>query len=98
VDEFNGQELEVVKFQGTFIWHCHEETDEVFLVWRGRFRIEYRDHTVELGPGDLVIVPRGLEHRPVADDEVEVLLLEARDTQNTGDVVDPNFTAPRARL
>ena len=94
VGEFNGQEMKVVKFKGEFVWHHHEETDEVFVVWRGAFRMEYRDRLVQLGPGDLVVVPRGVEHRPVADEEVEVLLLEARDTRNTGNVVDERLTAP----
>lgn len=94
VGEFNGQELKVVKFQGEFVWHHHDETDEVFVVWKGRFRMEYRDHAVELGPGDVVVVPRGVEHRPVAAEEVEVLLVEARETRNTGNVVDERLTAP----
>ncbi len=91
---FNGQDIKLVKFCGEFVWHQHDETDEVFLVWRGSFRIEFRDRTVTLGPGDLVVVPRGVEHRPVADEEVEVLLLEAVETRNTGNVVDDRLTAP----
>lgn len=91
---FNGQEIKLVKFLGEFVWHQHDETDEVFLVWRGSFRIEFRDRIVHLGPGDLCVVPRGVEHRPVADEEVEVLLLEAVETRNTGNVVDDRLTAP----
>ena len=91
---FNGQEIKLVKFLGEFVWHQHDESDEVFLVWRGSFRIEFRDRVVHLEPGDLCVVPRGVEHRPVADEEVEVLLLEAVETQNTGNVVDDRLTAP----
>lgn len=94
VGELNGQEVKVVKFRGSFIWHKHEAEDELFLVWRGRFRVEFRDRTVELGPGEFLIVPRGVEHRTVADDEAEVVLVEPAATRNTGDVVDPIFTAP----
>jgi mannose-6-phosphate isomerase-like protein (cupin superfamily) len=75
VGECNGQEVKVVKFQGKFVWHKHDLADELFLVWRGRFRVEFRDRTVELGPGELLIVPRGTEHRTVADEEVEVARL-----------------------
>lgn len=91
---FNGQEIKLVKFSGEFVWHQHDDTDEVFLVWRGNFRIEFRDRIVTLGPGDLCVVPKGVEHRPVADEEVEVLLLEAVETRNTGDVYDERLTAP----
>ena len=91
---FNGQEVKVAKFKGEFVWHHHEDTDEVFLVRRGRFRMEYRDQSIELGPGDLITVPQGVEHRPVADEEVEVILLEARETRNTGNVLDAKLTAP----
>lgn len=95
VGELNGQEVKVVKFQGEFVWHQHEAEDELFLVWRGRFRVEFRDRAVELGPGDFLIVPRGVEHRTVAEEEVEVVLFEPAATRNTGDVVDPRLTAPQ---
>lgn len=91
---FNGQDIKLVKFRGEFVWHHHDDTDEVFVVWRGAFRIEFRDRVVHLGPGDLCVVPRGVEHRPVADEEVEVLLLEAVETRNTGNVLDDRLTAP----
>jgi mannose-6-phosphate isomerase-like protein (cupin superfamily) len=84
----NGQEVKLVKFRGAFTWHHHEAEDELFLVHRGRFRMEFRDRVVELGPGDMIVVPRGVEHRPVADDEVEVLLFEPAGTLNTGNVRD----------
>jgi mannose-6-phosphate isomerase-like protein (cupin superfamily) len=94
VGELNGQEVKLVKFQGTFVWHHHDREDELFLGVRGHFRIEFRDRTVELGPGEFLIVPHGVEHRTVADHEVEVLVFEPAATRNTGNVDDPNFTAP----
>ncbi len=94
VADLNGQEVKLVKFQGTFVWHRHEREDELFLVVRGRFRVEFRDHTVELGAGEFLVVPRGVEHRPVADEEVEVLLFEPAANRHTGDVEHPALTAP----
>jgi len=90
----NGQEVKLVKAQGTFPCHHHEDVEEMFLVWRGRFRVEFRDRVVELGPGEMVVVPRGVEHRTAADDEAEVILLEPAGVVNTGDIVDEKFTAP----
>jgi mannose-6-phosphate isomerase-like protein (cupin superfamily) len=90
----NGQEVKIVKVQGEFPWHQHERDDEFFLVWKGRFRVEFRDHVVELGPGECVVVPRGIEHRTCADQEVEILLIEPRGVLNTGNVTDARFTAP----
>ncbi len=99
IGELNGQEVKLVKFRGEFVWHRHEGEDELFLGLRGRFRIEFRDRTVELGPGEMVIVPRGMEHRPVAEEEVEVLLFEPAGVRNTGNVEHATLTAPRgARL
>ena len=94
IAELNGQELKLVKFKGEFVWHKHEREDELFLVWRGKFRVEFRERAVELGPGQLVIVPRGVEHRTVADEEAEVLVFEPAATRNTGDVVHAQLTAP----
>ena len=94
VGALNGQEVKLVKFQGEFVWHSHEKEDELFLVCVGRFRMDFRDHSVELAPGEFLIVPRGVEHRPVAEEEVEVLLFEPAATRNTGNVTDPTFTAP----
>ena len=88
VGELNGQQVKLAKFQGAFIWHKHDGEDELFLVHRGRFRMEFRDRVVELGAGDFLIVPRGVEHRPVADEEVEVVLFEPATTLNTGNVRD----------
>ena len=99
VAELNGQELKLVKFQGAFVWHRHETADEMFLVWRGAMRVEFRDRTTELGVGEFLVIPRGVEHRTVADEETEALIFEPADTRNTGDVSDDKFTAPQgARL
>jgi mannose-6-phosphate isomerase-like protein (cupin superfamily) len=94
VAALNGQEVKIVKVQGTFPWHRHDNEDEFFLVWKGRFRIEFRDRVVDLGPGEGLVVPRGVEHRTAADGEAEVLLFEPAATRNTGNVVDAAFTAP----
>lgn len=94
VGELNGQEVKLVKFKGEFPWHHHEREDELFMAVRGKFRLEFRDRTVELSPGEFVIVPHGVEHRPVAEEEVEVLLFEPAEVRNTGNLVDEKFTAP----
>ncbi len=82
--EWNGQHVKLVKFQGPFVWHSHEHEDEMFLVFDGAFRMEFRDRTVELSVGQFLIVPRGVEHRPVAEHEVQVVLFEPAGTLNTG--------------
>ena len=82
--ELNGQHVKLVKFRGAFVWHHHEHEDELFLVVRGSFRMEFRDRSIDLRAGEFLIVPRGVEHRPVADEEVEVLLFEPAGTSNTG--------------
>src|ERR1700723_1868604 len=97
VGELNGQHVKLVKFQGEFVWHHHDKEDELFLVMHGAFRMEYKDaagveKSMELEQGEFVIVPRGTEHRPVASDEVHVLLFEPAGTLNTGNVRD-TFTA-----
>jgi mannose-6-phosphate isomerase-like protein (cupin superfamily) len=84
--DLNGQQVKLVKFLGPFVWHQHDHEDELFLVVRGSFRMEFRDRTVELRAGEFLVVPRGVEHRPVADEEVEVLLFEPASTLNTGNV------------
>ena len=96
VGELNGQEVKLVKVQGVFPWHHHETEDEMFLVWKGRFRVEYRDRVVELGPGEFTIVPPGVEHRTAADEEAEVLIFEPAAVVNTGNVRDAVYTAPNA--
>ena len=94
IAELNGQEVKVVKFQGEFPWHQHEAEDEMFLVWRGRIRVEFRDRIVSLDPGQYCVVPRGLEHRTCADEEACVVLFEPAATRNTGNVFDQRFMAP----
>jgi mannose-6-phosphate isomerase-like protein (cupin superfamily) len=94
VAELNGQEVKLAKFQGEFVWHSHAEADELFLVWRGRMRLELRERVLELGPGELVVVPRGVEHRTAADEETWVLIFEPAATRNTGEVRDERLTAP----
>jgi mannose-6-phosphate isomerase-like protein (cupin superfamily) len=98
VASLNGQHVKVVKFQGAFVWHHHEIEDELFLVHRGRFRMELRDKTLELEPGDLVVVPRGVEHLPVADEVVELVLFEPAGTLNTGNVRDGRTVTNPTRL
>jgi mannose-6-phosphate isomerase-like protein (cupin superfamily) len=101
--ELNGQQVKLVKFQGEFIWHHHDLEDELFLVVRGSFRMEYRDHsgrenTIELTEGEFLIVPRGVEHRPVAPQEAHVLLFEPASTVNTGNVVNARTVRDLERL
>ena len=86
VGELNGQLVKLVKFQGPFVWHHHDNEDELFLVVKGRFRMEFRDRHVWLEEGEFLVVPRGVEHRPVADEEAHVLLFEPASTLNTGNV------------
>lgn len=90
----NGQELKLVKLKGVFPWHHHEGEDELFLVWRGEMLVEFRDQKIKLGPGEFCVVPRGVEHRTAAEEEAEVLLFEPAETLNTGNVLDPTYTAP----
>jgi mannose-6-phosphate isomerase-like protein (cupin superfamily) len=94
IGSLNGQEVKIVKVQGVFPWHRHDDLEEMFLVWRGRFRVEFRDHVVDMGPGDYVIVPRGVEHRTAADEEAEILVFEPGGILNTGNILDAKFTAP----
>jgi mannose-6-phosphate isomerase-like protein (cupin superfamily) len=84
--ELNGQQIKLVKFLGPFVWHHHDNEDELFFVVKGRFRMEFRDQHVWLEEGEFLIVPRGVEHRPVADEEAQVLLFEPASTLNTGNM------------
>ena len=84
VTALNGQEVKLVKFRGEFVWHHHEREDELFLVVRGSFRMEFRDRVETIREGEMIVVPRGVEHRPVAEEEVCVMLFEPADTLNTG--------------
>jgi mannose-6-phosphate isomerase-like protein (cupin superfamily) len=87
VGEVNDAYVKLVKFRGEFVWHHHDHEDEMFLVLKGRLRMRLRDRDLWVGPGEFVIVPRGVEHMPVAEAEVHVLLFEPRSTLNTGNVV-----------
>jgi mannose-6-phosphate isomerase-like protein (cupin superfamily) len=89
--ELNGQLVKLDKLKGEFVWHHHENEDEMFLVVKGRFRIEFRDKTVWLEEGEFIVVPRGVEHKPVADEEAWIVLFEPASTLNTGNV-DNQFT------
>jgi mannose-6-phosphate isomerase-like protein (cupin superfamily) len=93
VGELNGQHVKLAKLKGPFVWHSHEAEDELFLVLDGSFTMEFRDRTVPLREGELLIVPRGVEHRPVAEKEVHVLLFEPASTVNTGNAGGP-LTVP----
>ncbi len=84
IGEVNDCDVKVAKLNGAFVWHHHDEADELFLVVRGRMTMRFRDRSVEVGEGELIIVPRGVEHLPVAEDEVHVLLFEPKGTLNTG--------------
>jgi len=86
VAELNGQQVKLAKLRGEFVWHRHDAEDELFLLLKGRLRMELRDRVVELRPGEMLVVPRGVEHRPVADEEAHVLLFEPASTLNTGNV------------
>ena len=86
VAELNGQQVKLAKLHGEFVWHHHADEDELFLVLSGHLRMEFRDRTEVVGPGELIVVPRGVEHRPCADEEVAVLLFEPASTLNTGNV------------
>ena len=88
VGELNDSHVKLVKVQGEFVWHHHDHEDELFLVLNGRLQMQFRDHDVWLEEGEFIIVPRGVEHRPVAPEECHLLLLEPKSTLNTGNVMD----------
>ena len=92
IGQFNGHDLMVVKVKGEFVWHTHDDTDDFFLVLKGRVTIRLRDRDVTLGPGELFVVPRGVEHCPTAEEEAHILLIEPTGTPNTGDAA---TAAPR---
>ena len=98
VGELNGQYVKLVKFQGPFVWHHHDNEDEMFLVVKGRFRMEYEDHQEWIEEGEFVIVPRGLEHRPIADEEAHVMLFEPASTLNTGNIENERTRAELERI
>ena len=84
IAELNGQEVKAVKALGEFVWHLHEDADELFFIVKGNLRIQFRESVIDLGPGEMLVIPRGVEHRPVANEEVELLLFEPKGTLNTG--------------
>lgn len=99
VGEINDMHVKLVKFAGEFVWHHHEREDELFLVVKGRLRMQLRDGNRDVGPGEFIVVPRGTEHCPLAlSDEVEVLLLEPKTTLNTGNVTNERTVATLERL
>ena len=98
VGELNGQHIKLVKFLGEFVWHHHDDEDEMFLVVDGRFKMEFRDRAVWLEEGEFIVVPRGIEHRPVAEREVSVMLFEPASTLNTGNVTDEMTVAELDRI
>jgi mannose-6-phosphate isomerase-like protein (cupin superfamily) len=85
VAEMNDYQFKLVKLQGDFVWHDHKDTDESFIVLDGTLRIDFRDGAVQIGPGEMYVVPRGIEHKPYAESEVKLLLIEPRGVLNTGD-------------
>jgi len=95
IARLNDNDIMVVKVRGDFVWHKHDDTDDFFLVLKGRLIIHMRDRDVTLGPGELFVVPRGVEHQPFAEEETELLLIEPVGTPNTGD---PKTAAPRRAL
>jgi mannose-6-phosphate isomerase-like protein (cupin superfamily) len=95
VGSYNGNDLIVVKVKGEFVWHSHADTDDFFLVLKGRLTIKMRDGDVTLGPGELFVVPKGVEHCPVAEEETHILLIEPAGTPNTGD---PETAAVKTRI
>lgn len=86
IGELNGQYVKAVKLKGEFVWHHHDTEDELFLVIKGKLRMEFRDHIEEVNEGEFIIVPHGVEHKPVANEEVQILLFEPASTLNTGNV------------
>ena len=86
IGELNGQQVKAAKLKGEFFFHQHEQEDEMFLIVKGTLKMEFRDHTEILKPGEFIIVPRGVEHKPIADEEVELLLFEPASTLNTGNI------------
>ena len=86
IGELNGQYVKLAKVQGEFVWHTHQEEDELFYVVKGTLKIEFRDKVIVLNPGEMMIVPRGVEHNPVAEEEVWLMLFEPAETKHTGEV------------
>jgi mannose-6-phosphate isomerase-like protein (cupin superfamily) len=87
IGQLNGQEVKIAKVRGEFVWHDHANEDEMFLIIKGTLKLEFRDRTITLNEGEMLIVPRGVEHKPIADEEVHLLLFEPAQIKHTGDVV-----------
>ena len=98
IAELNGQEVKVVKFKGSFVWHQHETEDELFFVVAGRLRMDFREREVWVEPGEMILVPHGVEHRPHADEEVSILLFEPAAKLNTGNVVNEQTVTQLERI
>ena len=95
VAALNGQEFKLAKIQGEYPWHSHEDADEMFFIWKGEITLEFRTHSVNLKEGEAIVVPMGIEHRPVAENEVEIFLIEPKNVKNNGDTdVDNKYDAP----
>ena len=86
VGELNGQEIKLAKVKGEFVWHDHKDEDELFFIVKGKLKIEFRDKTIELSAGEMIIVPKGVEHKPVAEEEVLLMLFEPKNIKHTGDI------------
>jgi mannose-6-phosphate isomerase-like protein (cupin superfamily) len=98
VADLNDSHVKLAKVQGEFVWHAHAEEDELFMVMKGELTIELRDGRIMLGPGELVVIPRGVEHRPVAAEEVHLLLVEPKGIRHTGDVITARTVHEYARI
>lgn len=98
VGDINDFQAKLVKIKGEFIWHHHPEEDELFLVLKGRLRMEFREGEVEVGEGEIIIVPHGVEHRPIADEEVHLMLVERASTLNTGNVISDRTVTQLERI
>lgn len=94
IAEMNDYQFKLARLQGDFVWHDHKDTDETFLVLEGRLRLDFRDGSVTLGPGEMYVVPKGVEHKPYAEHEVKLMLIEPKGVRNTGDDPDTTRTAP----
>ena len=88
IDECNGQQLKLAKVKGEFVWHDHAKEDELFLVIKGTLHIQFKDKTVEINKGELFIVPKGIEHKPYAEEETHILIIEPSTTKHTGNTID----------
>jgi mannose-6-phosphate isomerase-like protein (cupin superfamily) len=93
IGELNDSQVKIVKIQGEFVWHHHDDEDELFLVTKGTLRMKFRDREERIGPGEFIIVPRGVEHCPAADEEVHIVLIEPKSTLNTGNITNERTVA-----